>query len=192
MDGNSVEITSTMGIVEVRPFSSSLDCERVLDYFLTADSLFLRQMGVEPSLLPDRESWLRALVADLDRDDGEKKTCFVAWVYDGESIGHSNINNISLGNEAHIHLHMWKPDLRKGGLGTEFFKRSAQWFIGRFRLNRLICEPWAENAAPNRVLLKSGFKFTKRYRTVPGPIQFEQEVNRFELAKATEQLTASL
>lgn len=109
--------------LEVRPFSSSLDYERVVDYFLTADSTFLRGMGVDPSLLPDGDSWLRTLVADLERDDREKKACFVAWIYNGEPVGHSYINKIRFGKEAYIHLHIWRPDLRKMGIGTEFFQK---------------------------------------------------------------------
>lgn len=34
-------------------------------------------------------------------------------------------------------------------------------------------------AVANRVMPKSGFRFIKRYRTVPGPINFEQDVNRY-------------
>lgn len=170
-----------MDIIEVRPFSSSSDYERVVDYFLSADESFLRGMGVDPSLLPDRHSWLRMLVADLRRNDREKKTFHVAWIHNGEPVGHSNINKIIFGEEAYIHLHMWRPILRKAGIGTEFFVQSTQMFIDRFRLKRLICEPWAENLAPNRVLLKAGFKLTRRYRTVPGLINAEQEVNRYEL-----------
>jgi len=170
-----------MDILEVRPFSSSLDHERVVDYFLNADSSYLRGMGVDPSLLPDRDSWLRTLVADLERDDREKKTCFVAWIYNGEAVGHSCINKIRFGKEAYIHLHIWRSDFRKLGIGTEFFKQSAQMFVDRFRLKRLVCEPFAENPAPNRVLLKAGFKFIRRYRTVPVPISAEIEVNRYVL-----------
>ncbi|MFY9738664.1 MAG: hypothetical protein WAK11_06355, partial [Candidatus Cybelea sp.] len=43
----------------------------------------------------------------------------------------------------------------------------------------LYCEPYVENPAPNRALLKLGFRFIKRYRTVPGLINFDQEVNQY-------------
>jgi len=170
-----------MNTFEVRPFSSKRDCERVVDYFLNANPSYLRGMGVDPSLLPDRDCWLRTLIADLERDDREKKTCFVTWIYNGEAVGHSYINKIQFGKEAYIHLHIWRSDFRKLGIGTEFFKKSAQLFVDRFKLRRLVCEPFAENPAPNRVLLKAGFKFIRRYRTVPVPISAEIEVNRYIL-----------
>jgi len=170
-----------MATIEVRPFSSVRDYERVVDYFLTANEAFLRGLGVDLSKLPDRESWIRRLSADLERDDQEKEAFFLAWIFNGESVGHSNINNIKFAEEAYLHLHLWNPDLRKAGLGTEFLKRSAQTFIDRFLLKRLVCEPWSENPAPNQALLKTGFKFIRKYRTVPSPITSEQEVNRYEL-----------
>jgi hypothetical protein len=43
----------------------------------------------------------------------------------------------------------------------------------------MYCEPYADNPAPNRVLVKTGFRFIARYRTTPGVINFEQEVNRY-------------
>lgn len=170
-----------MNALEVRPFSSIDEFQHVVDYFLNADDAYLRGMGVDPALLPDRDVWIGNLVADLDRDDRDKKTFYVAWIHNGVPVGHSNINKIVYGEEAFIHLHMWRPELRNAGTGAEFFKRSAQMFIERFKLKRLVCEPWAENPAPNRVLLKAGFTLVRSYRTVPGPIQQEQEVNRYEL-----------
>ena len=165
----------------VRPFSSSHDYERMLDYFLTADDAFLMGMGVDPRLLPDKETWLKRLLPDLERDHQEQQAYFLVWIYNGESIGHSNINKIKFGEEAYLHLHIWRPDFRRAGLGAEFVKQSAQIFIKTFRLKRLLCEPWAGNPAPNRVLLKAGFRFIRSYRTVPGLIQPEQEVNMYEL-----------
>jgi RimJ/RimL family protein N-acetyltransferase len=70
---------------------------------------------------------------------------------------------------------------RHAGLGTEFLRRSIEVFFRRFALRRLYCEPYAANPAPNRVLSKAGFRFIERYRTIPGLINSEQEVNRYVL-----------
>jgi len=48
-------------------------------------------------------------------------------------------------------------------------------FIQKLELQRLYCEPYAESAAPNRVLAKLGFHLVKRYRTTPGIINFRAE-----------------
>jgi [ribosomal protein S5]-alanine N-acetyltransferase len=73
--------------------------------------------------------------------------------------------------------------LRRAGLGTEFVRRSANFYFERFNLQKLVCEPSAENPAPHRVLEKLGFRFVRQYRTIPGVIAYEQDVNRYELKR---------
>jgi [ribosomal protein S5]-alanine N-acetyltransferase len=60
-------------------------------------------------------------------------------------------------------------------------RKSASFYFERFDLKKLVCEPFAENPAANRVLEKLGFKFVRRYKTTPTEIAYEQEVNRYEL-----------
>ena len=165
--------------LQVAPFSSPADYERVLDYFLGADEPYLRAMGVDPSKLPQRAAWLERLLADLTRPDVDKQTFYLGWDYQGSRVGHSNVNPLIYGDHAYVHLHLWDPALRRAGLGTEFFHRSIEVFFRRFALRRLYCEPYAENPAPNRVLTKAGFRLVKRYRTIPGLINAEQDVNRY-------------
>jgi RimJ/RimL family protein N-acetyltransferase len=167
--------------IQIRPFADRRDYERMVDYFLNADDTFLKGMGVDTSKLPQREAWIEAVLIDHERDDEEKDRFYLAWVYQGTPVGHSSINQIKVGEEAFIHLHLWVERLRKAGLGSQFFAASAAAFMSRFRLKRLYCEPYAENPAPNRVVLKSGFRFVKRYRTTPGNITFEQDVNQYVL-----------
>jgi len=92
----------------------------------------------------------------------------LAWIYDGAQIGHSGVNQIKVGEEAYFHLHLWRPDLRKAGLGIQFCRKSIALYFDRLRLQRLWCEPFAGNPAPNRTVRKLGFEFVKQYRTVPG------------------------
>lgn len=167
---------------EVRPFFSVHDYELMLDYFFGADEAFLRKMGVDPAKLPKREAWLAALMADHQLDDLKKDRLWLMWIHKGSPVGHSSMNKIIFGQEGYIHLHMWNSKLRQHGLGTFFFRKSADYFAKRLGLKSIICEPYADNPAPNRVLQKAGFALVKKYRTSPGSIQFEQEVNRYELA----------
>ena len=170
---------NTLTRLQVLPFSFKSDYERVVDYFLNADEAFLRGMGVDPSKLPDREAWLNRLLPDLTRPDSQKQTFYVGWHYEGTRIGHCNLSPLRYGDQAYVHLHLWESSARRAGLGTELFRRSAQMFLQRFALQRLYCEPYADNPAPNRVLTKAGFRFVKRYRTTPGLINFEQEINQY-------------
>jgi RimJ/RimL family protein N-acetyltransferase len=140
-------------------------------------------MGVDRAKLPKREAWLRVALLDHERRIALKDRSYLAWDYNGTTVGHSSINKIKIGKEAYIHLHLWAGGLRKEGLGTKFFQASASEFMRVFGLRRLYCEPYADNPSPNHVLLKSGFRFIKRYRTVPGAITFEQEVNQYLFEK---------
>jgi len=167
--------------VQVRLFVGQSDYERMIDYFLGADEVFLRGMGVDPKKLPDRQAWLESALLDHQRLDAEKERAYLAWIHQGVPVGHSSLSKIRLGEEAFIHLHLWVGGLRQAGLGTQYFSAAAAEFVRAFRLRRLYCEPYAENPGPNRVLVKAGFRFIRRYRTVPGPINFEQDVNQYVL-----------
>jgi RimJ/RimL family protein N-acetyltransferase len=167
------------GSIAVRPFAGRPEYERMVDYFLEAEDAFLIGMGVERSRLLPREEWIGAALADHDRPNDQKDRAYLAWVLDGVAIGHSSINKIQVGQEAFIHLHLWSPAHRQAGLGTRFFQLCAARFAEEFALKSLYCEPCADNPGPNHVLLKSGFRFVKRYRPIPGPINFEQDVNQY-------------
>jgi hypothetical protein len=117
--------------IQITPFADRSDCERMVDYFLNADTPFLVGMGVDRGKLPERHVWIESVLADLERPDHEKDRCYLAWVYDGTPVGHSSINEIKAGDEVFIHLHMWATGLRQGGLGTQFFARSAAEFMRR-------------------------------------------------------------
>jgi RimJ/RimL family protein N-acetyltransferase len=174
--------------IEVRPFSRREEYEVMLDYFYKADDSFLRGMGVDRLKLPQRDKWLDALLADHDKPDEERDRFYLVWMFRGERVGHSSINKIVPGVEAYIHMHLWNSRLRRGGLGGEFVRQSAKFYFERFNLKKIICEPSAENVAPNRVLEKLGFAFVGRHRTVPGVIAYEQYVNRYELRRPNQAL----
>jgi RimJ/RimL family protein N-acetyltransferase len=169
--------------VEVRPFAAPHEYAAMIDYFLGGTEAFQRGMGIDPARLPRRDEWLRAALADHERPDGEKERFYVAWRRAGELVGHSSISHIALGETAHCHLHLWRPELRGAGLGPACLERSIELYFERFRLESLACEPFADNPGPNRVLPRLGFRWVRRYRTVPTGFAFEQDVNRYELSR---------
>ncbi len=151
----------------------------MVDYFHAATDDFLAGMGVSRDRLPLREDWIASALRDHERPLHEKERAYLLWLDGATPIGHSSLNRIALGEEAFIHLHIWSPGKRRAGLGTPLFRLSAERFAQECSLKRLFCEPCASNPGPNRVLPKAGFRFVKRYRTTPGPINFEQEVNQY-------------
>jgi len=160
------------------------DAEQVVDYFSNADEAYLQGMGADKSKLPVREEWIAAIQAELNKSFKEKKLYYVIWEVDGKAIGHSNINHITFGQEAFMHLHIWEMQNRRFGNGLELVKQSIPKYFELFQLQKLRCEPFAGNAAPVRLLEQVGFEFVEIYETTPSIICFPQEVRRFEMSKS--------
>jgi RimJ/RimL family protein N-acetyltransferase len=167
--------------LDVRPFDSPADYERMIEYFHSANEALLAVMGVDRRRLPAREAWLERLLPDLERPASHKQTYYLSWRANDVPVGHSNVNQISFGQQAFVHMHLWRASQRRGGMGQKFFDRSLRLFISALSLERVICEPHAQNTAPNRVLQRAGFRLVRCYRTTPGLINSEQDVNRWEL-----------
>jgi len=159
------------------------DVELIADYWLTADPEFLLGMGVDLNKLPSKDAWLQMLNEQLVQSYPEKKSYCLIWTVDHEPIGHSNVNKIKFGEEAYMHLHVWKTHIRKKGYGVQLVKMSLPYFFKNLQLKKILCEPYALNPAPNKVLEKVGFTFVKEYQTTPGWINFEQRVNLWELTQ---------
>ena len=168
--------------IEVREFIES-DIEKIVDYFVQADSIFLKGMGAKKNKLPNRDSWIKALQLELAKPYSEKSCFYIIWLIDNQPVGHSNINHIKFGESAIMHLHLWKNGKRKSGLGLKFLKMTIPIYFEKLELQKLVCEPYSENIAPNKTLKKVGFNLIRTYETIPGPINFLQKVNRYELTK---------
>jgi len=160
---------------------SRAELERVVSYFYDADDAALRAMGVERARLPERNEWLRRMASESEREPCDQNMCFVVWRRDGRSVGHSSMSRIAYREEGYAHLHMWDESKRGRGFGTVFMQASIDIYVQRFSLKRVISEPYADNPGPNKLLPKLGFVLVKRYRTIPGVINFEQDVNRWQL-----------
>ncbi|MBS1516664.1 MAG: GNAT family N-acetyltransferase [Bacteroidetes bacterium] len=157
------------------------DIENIVDYFISADEDFLKSMGADADKLPERNQWISRIKNESGKPYEEKKIYYIIWLIDNIPSGHSNINEIEFGISAVMHLHMWRNDNRKAGIGTGLMKLTIPYYFRNFGLKKLICEPYFYNEAPNKVLKKLGFELKLTYDTVPGLISFHQTVNRYEL-----------
>ena len=157
------------------------DIDLIADYWESSDPAFLVSMGVDLSKLPSRPGLKEMLHQQLSQSYNEKKSYAIIWLVNGEPAGHSNTNKIVFGEEAYMHLHLWNSTHRKIGLGSQLVKMTLPYFMYNLKLKKLICEPYALNPAPNNTLRKVGFEFVKCYRTIPGSLNFEQDVNQWEL-----------
>lgn len=165
-------------MVSIRP-AEVVDYPSIVDYFRSGSDAFLSGMGVERSKLPDRDVWLKLLGENHELPIERKNLYYLIWFVNDEPIGHSNINKIIFGDEAYMHLHMWKPDVRTKGYGFKLINQCLPEYFNTFNLKRLWCEPYALNPAPNKTLKRAGFTLIKTYDTIPGLISFHQPVNRW-------------
>jgi RimJ/RimL family protein N-acetyltransferase len=160
------------------------DIPLIADYWLGADEGYLRGMGVDPPKLMRREQWLEMLNAQIAADYPAKKAYAIILEVDGRPIGHCNVNPVEYGKEAFMHLHIWQGADRGQGHGLPLVRMAIPFFFKNLQLERLYCQPYALNPAPNRTLPQLGFSFVKTYTTTPGSHCFEQEVNLWVLEKA--------
>jgi RimJ/RimL family protein N-acetyltransferase len=159
------------------------DVDGLLSYWFNSDADYLADMGADIRKLPSRDEFLKSLMLQINSPIELKESYALIWFNGNKRIGHSNVNQIQFGKEATMHLHLWQSENRRAGMGAELVKKSLPFYFESLKLKKLICEPYALNAAPNKTLERVGFSFVKRYTTVPGYLNFEQEVNRWELSK---------
>lgn len=175
---NVILIDNSIDIMELNVRELGLDdIHYIADYWDSCSPEFLYGMGVEISKMPGRQEFVEMLTTQTGLPYSEKEVYALIWEIDGVPVGHTNINQIIFGEKATMHLHLWSPAIRKKGIGSELVRKSLPFYFENFKLNVLRCEPYCLNPAPNRVLKKVGFDFIKKYKTIPGPINFDQEVN---------------
>jgi RimJ/RimL family protein N-acetyltransferase len=162
--------------LSARPIQHN-DIPLIIEYWHTADPDFLRGMGVDPAKMLNKTQWQALLTEQLELPLPLKQFYYTIWEIDGVPVGHCNVNKIKFAEEAFMHLHLWKNVVRQQGAGTQLVRKSLALFFEHLHLKTIYCEPYALNPAPNKTLEKVGFSFIKTCTTVPGMINFEQEVN---------------
>lgn len=162
----------------IRPIATQ-DIQHIVSYFHECDDSLLLAMGVDRDKLLEPAKWCKIIAEDLSKNLSERQFYYLLWEIDGKPIGHSNINKIVYGDHAYVHMHVWHQGQRRNGHGSYFIQKCIAEYFEKFKLKKIYCEPNANNFPPNKILAKCGFTFLKEYETVPGPINFQQTVNRW-------------
>src|SRR5829696_2725589 len=95
------------------------DIPSFIKYWFTADGDYLYNMGIDVSKMPALDKLSAALLEQLNTPIEKKTSYCIIWENNGEPIGHSNVNPITYGGEAKMHLHIWPAEERKKGMGAE-------------------------------------------------------------------------
>ena len=164
----------------VRPLTRE-DFDGYIAYFTGASKADADRMGLAIDKVPSvthMRSDLEAMIATpVDR----LRSFVLAWCIDGKTIGHSSLKDIEPGEVGNMHLHMWRTDLRGKGYGPRLFCLSALDFYERFKLQRIICEPKADNPMANRMLQKIGFPLVLTHVAASSELSVVCELNRYEI-----------
>ncbi len=160
------------------------DIDLILKYWKGASPEYLRGMGADINKFPDWDDFYQMLEKQSSLPYSEKKSLALIWLQGKEAIGHSNVNKIEYGKQAFMHLHLWNTSQRKQGMGARLVSKSLPHYFENLELETLYCEPYAYNEAPNWTLQKVGFVFIKKHRCVPGSLNFEQDVNRWQMNRS--------
>ncbi|NNK81080.1 MAG: GNAT family N-acetyltransferase [Flavobacteriales bacterium] len=167
-------------MLEIRELTEH-DIPQLLDYWFNSSPHDLNKMGADPDKIPSRETLSSMLKNSLNSPIEERSSYCLIWYLEDEPIGHCNTNPTTFGEEAYMHLHLWNPSQRRKGIGSKAVNLCAEEFFNKLKLKRLYSQPKSDNRAPNKVLEKTGFQLVKNYVTVPGSINYEQEVKLWVL-----------
>jgi len=151
----------------------------VVDYFHHSTDEHLLKIGVDRAKLPEPAAFRHILERGFDRPVRERERLVVLWESDGDPVGYSSCDTITVGEQAKMHLHVIAPDNRRRGIGTECVRQTVKIYFDHFDLQRLFAEPNSYNTAPNRTLQRVGFRFVETHVTVPSWLNFEQPVTRW-------------
>ena len=166
----------------VRPLASE-DFDGFIAYFTRATKADAERMGLAIDRVPPAGQLRSDLEMMIATPVDRLRSFVLAWCVDGQTIGHSSLKNIVLGDSGSMHLHMWRADLRGRGYGPHLFCLSALDFYERFNLKRIVCEPKADNPMANRMLEKLGFPLVLTHVAAGSELGFVCELNRYEILR---------
>lgn len=159
----------------------------------------LYQMGADPTKFPQPDIWKQTIEQDFDKPSLKERSLYYLLAYDSSSattsgssidkkspFGHCNLNTIDYERQqACLHLHLWDGSLRQQGLGMKMVQESISMFFDKFPfLQRLYCEPRAENPGPNKIMKRLGFTLESTQETIPFPVCFLQNTNKWRMDKS--------
>ncbi len=84
------------------------DILSIINYWSNNDAAYYESMGVDLNKLPQADQLAEMLLIQIATPVENKNSYCMIWECNGRAIGHCNLNPVSFGQEAHMHLHMWQ------------------------------------------------------------------------------------
>lgn len=167
-----------MTTISIRLLEKS-DIQKIINYWFNKTEEELKFVGVDKNKLGTIESWTNFLEDVLNTPMDQAKAFYLIWQINNEAIGYVTLRNISQNNIADIHLHIWDKSMHTKGYGAKLFAISVVEIYKLFKFKLLLCEPKADNAAPNKMLEKIGFQKWRTYTCASASMCFPCKVNSY-------------
>jgi RimJ/RimL family protein N-acetyltransferase len=160
------------------------DIKHIVHYWLHSSAEHLHLMGVDLQKIPHEDALTAMLEEQISTPDHLKRSLAMILLVNGHPCGHCNVDQIQFGHEANMHLHLWSSAHRGQGLGASMVRLALPHFFERLQVHTIWSQPYALNPAPHKTLEAVGFEAVGRITTVPGSLNFEQEVIRYRMTKS--------
>lgn len=130
------------------------DIAFIADYISNCSEEFLRSFGADKKKVPPTEILIENLRKNLD-DHGIVKNFAIAY-YNGQRIGHCNVNNIVENDSGVIHAQIWDASLRNVGVASSSLIKACDHFFDLLNFKKIIFKVPHINASANGVMNKMG------------------------------------
>lgn len=132
--------------ISVRDITRS-DVDRVMDYLYRSPNGFIESIAIDPKkLAPESENRTLLLqrIREIEMGNCSQSQSLII-LKDGVPVGHHSVNQITAGESAIFHAHIWRPEHRRLGIGTHSYPLACSVFMKRFALKRILFKTPIQN-----------------------------------------------
>jgi len=167
-----------MATLSIRPLQEE-DIPSIINYWFKNTNENFTRMGTDKTKLISPIEFSNLLKTICNTPFENAKSYYMVWLIDNKPVGYNALKDISKGEIAHMHLHMWDAEYRGKGYGAKLFCMAALEFYNLFKLKMILCEPHSANPPPNKMLAKIGFKKWKIYLSTSSELSLPCELNSY-------------
>jgi RimJ/RimL family protein N-acetyltransferase len=133
------------------------DAAYVTEYWFGPASAHL-QAYIEPDAFGTKEETLARTEKIFASFGGQGPWSTLIVDIDGQPSGNVLINGLVPEEEALVHVHIWKPKLRRTGIASQMARDVFAYFLDAFKLKKLILKVQTDNTPVIRLLESLGLQ----------------------------------
>jgi RimJ/RimL family protein N-acetyltransferase len=136
----------------IEDFTSS-DVVLLMDYYYDSPQEQLEKMSIDRFGMVSRELFSNSIIQKIENNSTlkESKLDYVKIIYKEKSIGTHSVTEITEGQSAVFHAHIWDKSMQGKGVGRISYVKALNLFFERFNLQQMEFRTPIINIAANRV-----------------------------------------